>query len=632
MSDIRIQDDLYRYVNDEWIAQAVIPSDQPSTGGFYVLHEDLEKLLLQEFKDMIKKDEYPNDYLKKACLLYQVALNTKKRNRDGIKPALKRLNKILKLKNYANLNRNLKELILDGYNLPFSLEIMEDMKNTDKYALYVGAPRTILPDSAYYKPGMEQQKEMMFQLWKGMATGALSQTNLTPEEQALFLEDTIKFDAVIASLVKTREELTEYTKLYNPMTLRRVSTLLKPLKFKKLVLDTFGQEIDEIIVQDVKFLKGFKEVLREDNFEEFKHWSYVMNLLDYLQFLSEDLRFLGGTFMRALTGVQEMESAEKFSYIIAQQVYSEPVGIYYGKKYFGEKAKADVTEMVYEILNKYKERVKKNEILTEETKKKAIAKLDVTIVRMGYPDKISKIYDKLDFDPKDNLLNICYGIKRITIEDLIENFFKPVNKEKWDMPGHMVNACFNPFKNSITFPAAILQAPFYSIKQTRSQNLGGIGAVIGHEISHSFDNNGSKFDEKGNLANWWTKEDFKKFEKKTKDMVKQFEGITLPWGKVNAQLTVSENIADNGGVAVTLDIMHDTKDANFEEYFMNWARIWRMKANEGYLQLLLQLDEHGPSYLRANMPPRNFPEWYETFKVTKKDQMYIAPNKRVVIW
>ena len=632
MSDIRIQDDLYRYVNDEWIAQAVIPSDKPLTGGFAVLEEDLEKLLLQEFNDMVKKDEYPNDYLKKACLLYQIALNTKKRNRDGIKPALKKLNKILKLKNYANLNRNLKELILDDYNLPFSLEIIEDMKNTDKYALYVGAPRTILPDSAYYKPGMEQQKEMMFQLWKGMATGALSQTNLTPEEQALFLEDTIKFDAVIASLVKTREELTEYTKLYNPMTLRRVSTLLKPLKFKKLVLDTFGQEIDEIIVQDVKFLKGFKEVLREDNFEEFKHWSYVMNLLDYLQFLSEDLRFLGGTFMRALTGVQEMESAEKFSYNLAQHLYSEPVGIYYGKKYFGEEAKADVTEMVYEILNKYKERVKKNEILTEETKKKAIAKLDVTIVSMGYPDKVSEIYNKLDFDPKDNLLNICFRLKRITIEDLIENFFKPVNKEKWDMPGHMVNACFNPFKNSITFPAAILQAPFYSIKQTRSQNLGGIGAVIGHEISHSFDNNGSKFDEKGNLANWWTKEDFKKFEKKTKDMVKQFEGITLPWGTVNPQLTVSENIADNGGVAVTLDIMHDTKDANFEEYFMNWARIWRMKANEGYLQLLLQLDEHGPNYLRANMPPRNFPEWYETFKVTKKDQMYIAPNKRVVIW
>ena len=208
----------------------------------------------------------------------------------------------------------------------------------------------------------------------------------------------------------------------------------------------------------------------------------------------------------------------------------------------------------------------------------------------------------------------------------------PVDKSKWVMPGHMVNACFNPTCNDITFPAAILQPPFYSIKQTRSENLGGIGAVIGHEISHAFDNNGAKTDEFGNLNNWWTKEDFKNFTKKTKLMIKQFDGIELPWGTVNGSFIVSENIADNGGMAVTLDIMSRMEKANYEEYFTNWAKVWCVKAKPEYQQLLLNLDVHGPNILRTNMPPTNFPEWYETYKVKKTDKMYIAPTKRVIIW
>ena len=200
------------------------------------------------------------------------------------------------------------------------------------------------------------------------------------------------------------------------------------------------------------------------------------------------------------------------------------------------------------------------------------------------------------------------------------------------MPGHMVNACYDPFVNDITFPAAILQPPFYSINQTRSENLGGIGAVIGHEISHAFDSNGAKCDELGNLNNWWTKADERKFNKKVNAMIKQFDGIELPWGVCNGKFTVSENIADNGGMAVTLDIMSNSENVSFEEYFSNWARVWCQKAKPEYQALLLQVDVHGPSYLRANMPPRNFPEWYAAFNVKKTDGMYLAPSTRVIIW
>ena len=242
------------------------------------------------------------------------------------------------------------------------------------------------------------------------------------------------------------------------------------------------------------------------------------------------------------------------------------------------------------------------------------------------------LYTKLVFDESKSLYDIVRSLKQIRMEENFAKLGQEVDRSHWAMPGHMVNACYDPFVNDITFPAAILQPPFYSIHQTRSENLGGIGAVIGHEISHAFDSNGAKCDELGNLNNWWTKSDERKFNKKVNAMIRQFDGIELPWGTVNGKFTVSENIADNGGMAVTLDIMSNSENVSFEEYFSNWARVWCQKAKPEYQALLLQVDVHGPAYLRANMPPRNFPEWYAAFGVKKSDKMYLAPSKRVVIW
>ena len=348
--------------------------------------------------------------------------------------------------------------------------------------------------------------------------------------------------------------------------------------------------------------------------------------------MSEELRELGSVYSRSLSGVKSIPPVEKFAYRLSGGIYSEPIGLYYGKKYFGEEAKRDIEEMVGEIINTYKKRVSASKILSDATKERAVLKLSTMRVKMGYPETVDPVYDKLHFDEKLSLYNIVREIANIKRLDNFSKINESVDKSRWVMPGHMVNACYNPTANDITFPAAILQAPFYSIKQTRSQNLGGIGAVIGHEISHAFDNNGAKIDENGNLNNWWTKEDRQKFQKSTKAMIKEFEGIELPWGKVNAALIVSENIADNGGMACTLDIMSGMENPDYEEYFINFARVWCVKAKPEYQKLLLSVDVHGPAILRANMTPRNFPEWYETFNVTKKDKMYLAPSKRVVVW
>lgn len=635
MSDnqVRIQDDLYKYINQEWIDQAVIPDDRPMVGGFNDLNRDVEKQMIGEFNKLSSGEITCEDAnVKKAVQLFQLAKNIEKRNQEGITPVLKKLEMIEHIYSVDDLNKQLKEFVLESIDLPFVLSVDTDMKDTLHHTLMIGGPSVILPDTTYYKEGMEQQKEALLGIWGQMALQLLAHTPLEKETQEKYVKDTLQFDAILATLVKSSEEWSDYPAIYNPMKTNKVANLLKPLNLKKGIKELFNIVPEEIIVTEPKFVKGFQTLFNEENFQLYKHWTYVRTLIGSTSYLSEELREIGSTYSKTLSGITTLPNIEKQAYNIASDCFSEPVGIYYGKKFFGEEAKKDVVEMVKEIIETYKHRVSKNTFLSEETKQKAIVKLDKIVIKMGYPDKADALYDKLDFDANDSLYHAICTIEKTRMMDNISKLNEEVDRSEWVMPGHMVNACYNPFTNDITFPAAILQAPFYSIKQTRSQNLGGIGAVIGHEISHAFDNNGAKCDENGNLNNWWTKEDLKNFKNQTKAMIKEFDGIELEWGKVNGKFVVSENIADNGGMAVTLEMMSKMKEANYEEYFHNWARIWCMKARPEILQLLISIDVHSPAVLRANMQPRNFEEWYQTFGVKKTDKMYLAPSKRVIIW
>ncbi len=632
MEKVRIQDDLYHHVNQEKIDSLVIPDDMPVAGGFSSLATDVEKLMIGEFNEMSGSENYPNEHLKRACALFKAAKNVEKKEADGIAPALQKLSALEKVNSIDELNDALKDFVLNRLPLPFSIFVETDMKNTARHCVMMQGPGVILPDVSYYKDEMAQQRDALLGLWSNMAKLVLAKTPLSDEEQNQYIQDALAFDKLLSTLVKSREEWSEYVKMYNPTSTARVSAMVQPLNLKGLLKGLFGKVPARIILAETRFFKGFAQVFNADTFALYKHWAYVTGLLNACSLLSEELRSIGGMFHRALSGIQAPASVEKFAYQLASGMYSEPVGLYYGEKYFGEEAKKDIVSIVHQIVDTYKERIEKNDFLEKETKEKAILKLSKIGVKMGYPDKIEEIYEKLVFDENDSLFDIVQTLNKIRLADSFSKLDKEVNREKWAMPGHMVNACYDPFVNDVTFPAAILQAPFYSIKQTRSENLGGIGAVIGHEISHAFDSNGAKCDENGNLNNWWTKEDTKKFKAQIKAMVKEFDGIELPWGKCNGKFTVSENIADNGGMAVTIDIMNKTENASFEEYFKNWARVWCVKAKPEYSQLLLRVDVHGPAILRANMQPRNFQEWYDTFQVKKTDKMYLAPSKRVIIW
>ena len=632
MENVRIQDDLYQFVNGEWLETAEIPSDKPTTGGFADLSKAVEELLIGDFNKMAASEKYPNNSMKNAVGLFKIAKDEKRRKAEGIRPVLPDLAKIRKLGDISSLNRRLKDFVENDLPLPFNIFVDADMKDTEHHCVFLQGPSVILPDTTYYKDEMKPQHDAILGIWTNMVKTLLGHTRLGAEEADKYIADAIAFDAIIATLVKSQEEWSEYPKMYNPMKTRTVSAMLKPLKLRKLLTDLFGEAPETVIITEPRFFKGFKTLFNETTFEQYKHWAYINQLIGASGLLSEKLRFEGSAYRRALTGVAEIPSVEKFAYQLASGLYSEPVGLYYGRTYFGQAAKADITAIVKEIIETYKSRVAGNDFLSDATKEKAILKLSKIEIKMGYPDRCGSIYRKLVYTPEASLYTAVKELRRVKTLDNLGKLNKPVDRTEWVMPGHMVNACYNPFTNDITFPAAILQPPFYSIKQTRSQNLGGIGAVIGHEISHAFDNNGAQCDENGNLKNWWTKEDNKKFVAKTKAMIKEFEGIELPWGKVNASFIVSENIADNGGMAVTLDMMSRLDGASYEEYFTNWAKVWCMKGRPEYLSLLLSVDVHAPAILRANMQPRNFTEWYDTFGVKKTDKMYIAPSKRVVIW
>ncbi len=633
MENIRIQDDLYNYVNQEWLEKAVIPDDKPTAGGFADLAKEVESKLTDEFKTISKKKKYPNDHIKNAVKLFNLVMDTDRRAAEGITPVLPELKFIEDLADMKTFNKKLPQLVKEGYPLPFDLGVEEDMMDTSHYCLGISGPSVFLPDSSYYKPERAEQKQMFIGLWSGMAAKILEKTDLTREQQEQYLKDALAFDELIASLVKSQEEWADYVKNYNPMKISKVNSLMRPVAFKSLVSKIFGKgAVETVIVAEPRYFKGFKTVFNEETFVLYKHWAYVKLLIGACSALSEELRELGGTYSRAISGVAAMSAVDKFAYNLASSYFSQPIGLYYGEKYFGEEAKKDVYEMVRQIVETYKNRISKNDFLSDATKEKAILKLSTMGLKLAYPDKVDAIYDALVIDTKKSLYANCGKLGKIRRLDRFAKLGKEVDRSKWVMPGHMVNACYNPSLNDITFPAAILQPPFYSFKQTRSQNLGGIGAVIAHEISHAFDNNGAKFDENGNLNNWWTKEDNRKFNARTKAMIKEFDGIELPWGTVNGKFIVSENIADNGGMGATLEVMKNTEGANYEEYFVNWAKVWCLKAKPEYLKLILSIDVHAPAILRANMQPRNFPEWYETFKVKKTDKMYLAPSKRVTIW
>ena len=622
---VRLEDDLYSYVNGKWIESAVIPDDLPCTGGFIDLSDGVEKLMIDEFDNLSKQDKIDDELLSRAVKLYKKILDDEDRKK-GLSALLDKISLLDDIKDNASFRSHLYYLYDNNYVLPFSFGTSIDSKDATKYCLTISSPSLILPDTTMY--GTDGGNALLG-IYKSMIKTILDKVGIKDSDD--LIAKTISFDERLSKIVKSNEEWADYIKSYNPYDISKACSLLD-WNLKDFIYARFGKLPEQIIVADPRFLDNYKELM-EGHYEEFSAWLKVLTLYSNVGYISEEFRELSSIYSNALSGAKAITNINKYAYRLTNRFYSEVIGIYYGKKYFGEEAKKDVISIVHNLIESYKHRLSNNTWLSKETIKKAILKLDTMIIKIGYPDKVEDSYKHLVFSEDKSLYEIIEELLKIRSQYSDSLLFKEVDHSQWVMSGNTVNACYNPSFNDITFPAAILQAPFYSLKQSVEENFGGIGCVIGHEISHAFDNNGAQMDEKGNINNWWTKEDYDHFQEKTELMIKEFDSLDLNGNKVNGKLTVSENIADNGGVTSSLESLHRVKpDADLKLFFINYARIWCVKQRPEYEKLLLTVDVHGPAYYRANMQVRNFDEFYEAFNIKEGDKMFLPKEQRVIIW
>lgn len=627
-----IKDDLYEAVNGAWIKDAKIPDDKPATGGFNDLVDKIDKQMMADFEDYADGKKTSDDpHFNEMIKLYRVAKKFDLRKKVGPVPLQRLLASVTALDSYADYQKQWKNWVLMGLPSPVSFDIDADMKNATVYALFVSSPSLILPDKSYYEPAKKDQHDQLMKLWVAMVKELLSKLDYTEEQAAQLIKEAQAFDALLAPNVKSAEEAADYSKMYNPQTVAELAASTDQLDLAAVIKQLVSATPDKVIVMEPAYFKALDSILK-DHFDLFKSWALINVVRDNASYLDDEMREINGRYSRALSGSKKPVSQQKFAYYLARDIFSQVAGDYYGKTYFGPQAKADVHHMVEQMIAVYKQRLTNNTWLSKATRDKAVLKLDKLGIQVGYPDKIPSLYDHLKVDELESLIANLNQLSIVASKEMFSRWNRPVDRMRWEMSAATVNAYYHPFKNIIVFPAAILQAPFYSLKQTSSQNYGGIGAVIAHEISHAFDNNGALFDEYGNLNNWWTPEDSAHFKELAQKMIAEFDGLPIAGQKVNGKLTVSENIADGGGLSCALEAAKEEDDFNAQEFFINWATIWRMKATQQYEQLLLSIDVHAPQKLRANVQAQNQADFYTAFGIQPGDQMYKAPEDRVNIW
>ena len=626
---VRIQDDLFEAVNAEWLAKTEIPSDRPRIAAFDELVISNEQTLMHDFATIHEFDE---PVMTEFAKFYKKAGDFIERFEFGTEPVKPELEKISAILDFETLTSKFADLILNSQvPVPFGLSVDTDMKDAVHYAITFSGAGLILPDTTYYADEHPRKAELL-DFYRTNTVEILREFGFSAEAAQQQVENTVKFDAILAQYVNTSEEWAKYAELYNPVVISDFTSHIKSVPFAQIIEALIGKLPEKIVVYEKRFYENFDQIVNVANFELIKSWMLVKLLRGSTQYLSDDMRILGSDFSRKLSGTSEARSQEKHAFDLATGQFSQAVGLYYGHKYFGEAAKADVKRMTSEMIKVYQERLDKNTWLSRATIDKAIKKLDAMTVFIGFPDKLPEIYQQFTVSHDSLYSNIArFDVARS--HKHYDKFNEDVDKTEWHMPAHMVNAYFSPDSNTIVFPAAILQKPFYSAtEQTPSQNYGGIGAVIAHEISHAFDNNGALFDEFGNMNNWWTDQDFKAFEAKQELMIAEFDGLEIAGGKVNGKLVVSENIADAGGLTAAMTAALREPDADLKAFFTQWGEIWRLKASEEYKQMLLSMDVHAPGKLRANVQASNLDEFFATFDIQEGDGMWRAEAERVKIW
>lgn len=628
-----VASNFYQAVNKDWLLKAKIPADSPSIDNFYTLDEDIKGKLKKDIKNLGEGKETSDiTGMSEFITFYKAASNYKQREKDGLEPLKPYLKEIEDIKDVNDLASKSASLTDKGIPLPFGYDVGTNAENTSQKQIQLSPPSILLPDVSIYKD--EASKKQYLTPIETATQKALEMLGYSEKNSKRIVKEALEFDEIIAKYSLSNEEISESKNLVHPKTAEEINDYSGSFKLYDVIKGIMGRDLETINVPNTKYFENYSKIVNQDNFSKIKSWILVQEAMAASNSLTEDYRLNFQSISMAIMGTQKPVSKEDTVYQMSVNLFSDVMSVYYGRKYFGEEAKTDVTGMIDKIKNVYRGRLQQNDWLTEGTRNKAIEKLDKMKVFVGYQEDVNPGTKELHLDPNKSFFELSEDIAQFGKRYTIDHFDEPIDKNKWSGSAFDINAYYNPESNSINFPAGILQAPFYDKNQSTEKNYGGIGVVIGHEITHAFDSNGADYDENGDMHNWWTKADTKAFDKRIKAFEDQWNGLEIYGTKVNGKLTVTENVADAGGLSSTLQVLKtEMTKPNLKDYFENYADIWKQKASLQYNKYTMVQDVHAPNELRVNQQLKNLPEFYEAYPQIKEgDAMYLAPSKRISLW
>ena len=636
---IRFEDDLYLSVNGKWLERVAIPADKSNYGAFTKLRDDSQLALKKIIEQAAATSSATGSDSQKIGDFYNSYMDIDKVNALGINPLSEQLAQIKNAKDHGDITRLMANLVQSGVGAPFGYYTNADAKNSTENALYLYQSGLTLPDRDYYIKDTEKFTQILAK-YSRYISDLLNTAGYSNTEQAA--KNIIAVETALAEIQWSRVESRNATKRYNKMSSVELNQLMTGFDWNLFATHSNIYQLKELIVSQPSFMAGFGQAFTNISLQAWQDYLSFQLVDGYAELLSQNFIDLHFDFhSKTLSGIEEQRPRWKQAVDTTESVLGEVVGKLYVKEYFKPEAKVRMESMIKMLIKGFEVSINELEWMSDATKIEALDKLSKFTYKIGYPDKW-RDYSKLTIE-KGNLIANYQRYIKFEYSEMIAEIGQPVDKTKWGMTPQTVNAYFNPVGNEIVFPAAILQPPFFNMEADDAVNYGGIGAVIGHELSHGFDDQGAKYDGEGNLRNWWTDNDKAEFEKLGKKLSAQYSAFApFDDAHVNGDLTLGENIGDLGGLTVAfrsyLLSLNGEKSLVIDGFtgeqrvFIGWSQVWRRKYREEALRKNLMTDPHSPGQYRAFGTPRNIEAFYKAFDLKEGDKMYLKPADRVKIW
>ncbi len=633
-------DDFARYANGKWLDTFEIPADLPGFVSFTKLRLDAEADVKAIIEELAAKKSAPGSLEQKVGGFFKTFMDTGKLDQLGAAPLTPHLDRIYAIQSKDDLMRAYAKANLHGTG-PMGIGILPDPADTTRYIAFVGQSGIGLPDRDYYLK-REDKFAQYRAAYKDYIAKMLTLAGIA--DGAAKADAILALETKIAEVHWSQEDSRDIQKIYNPMSLDQLQALAPEMNWSLIMSELQLSAAPVILVAQTTAVDKEAEIFAKADMGLIKDWLAFHFIRGHAQYLSTDFDRANFEFYgKTLRGVPEQRERWKRGVNEIDANLGEAVGKIYVDRHFPPQNKAAMDALVKNLVAAFEERLKANAWMDEETRTQALAKLATFEPRIGYTTKWTD-YSSLEIG--DDLLQNAINLVDFQWRDQVSRLGGPVDRERWDYPPQTVNASYNPLMNQITFPAGILQPPFFDLAADPAVNYGAIGAVIGHEIGHGFDDQGRRFDEKGRIRDWWTKASNDAFQQKADALGAQYDSYRpLPDASINGKLTMGENIGDLGGLQMAYAAYHRYLDeccggeapvidglTGDQRFFLAWAQVWRGKYREDEQRQRLATDPHSPPYYRINGVVRNLDAWYEAFGVTPEDDLYLAPEARVRIW